>query len=181
MIQQKKTWLLTDAQKAQQSITYDWQFTDQNLIEGVQIKEIRPVPTSYGYLTEVLRTDWLRENKSVGQIFQSWIAPGAVSAWHAHEVTTDRLFVSQGMMKVVLYDNRSDAPTRGLINQFRFGTVRPALVVVPPKVWHGVQNVGPNPAILINAVDRAYQYKDPDHWLVPSTSPEIPFKFNDEP
>ncbi len=178
MTQESGTWLLSGAQKDKQSITYDWQLTCQSLIEGVLIKEIKPVPTSYGYLTEVFRTDWWHEHEVVDQIFQAWIQPGAISAWHAHEITTDRLFVSQGTLRIVLYDNRPDSPTRGSINQFRFGAVRPALVIVPPKVWHGVENVGPSPALLINAVNKAYQYKDPDHWRLPSDSSEIPFSFH---
>jgi dTDP-4-dehydrorhamnose 3,5-epimerase len=65
-----------------------------------------------------------------------------------------------------------------LINHFRFGAMRPALVVVPPKVWHGVQNIGPSAALLINAVDKAYQYEGPDHWRLPADSADVPFKFD---
>jgi len=50
--------------------------------------------------------------------------------------------------------------------------------VVPPRVWHGVENSGTNPAVLINAVNLAYQYEDPDHWRLPSNSPDIPFDFH---
>jgi dTDP-4-dehydrorhamnose 3,5-epimerase len=30
---------------------------------------------------------------------------------------------------------------------------------------------------VINIVDRAYDYHDPDHWRVPDDSPHIPFSF----
>ena len=174
----EKTWLLPHAQKDPQSITSDWQLTSQKLIADVEIKEVKAVPTGYGHLIEVFRTDWFAESEAVNQIFLTHIAPGSISAWHLHEVTTDRLFVSEGMMRIVLYDNRSGSPTRGLINQFRFGLTRPALIVVPPKVWHGVENCSSGSAVLINAVSRAYQYEDPDHWRLPSNSPDIPFDFH---
>ena len=180
MTQRDETWLLPGAQKDEQSITHDWQFTSQRLIHEVRLKEIKPVLTSYGYLTEIFRTDWLDENRSVDQIFQAWHAPKAISAWHAHAVTTDRLFVSQGLIRIVLYDNRPGSPTRGLINQFTVGAVRPALVIVPPQVWHGVKNVGPDPTVLLNVVDRAYRYQDPDHWRLPCDSPAIPYNFHRE-
>jgi dTDP-4-dehydrorhamnose 3,5-epimerase len=177
MPQRNDTWLLPGAQKDAQSTTQDWQFANQRLIDGVFVKEIKPVATTYGYLTEIFRGDWLAENTAVDQVFQSWLAPGRISAWHAHELTTDRLFVSQGTLRIVLYDNRAESSTRGSINQFRLGARRPALVVVPPKVWHGVQNAGAVPAVLINTVDRAYRYQDPDHWRLPVDSPDVPFTF----
>jgi dTDP-4-dehydrorhamnose 3,5-epimerase len=110
-------------------------------------------------------------------VFQVVLEPGALSAWHTHAVTTDRLFVSNGMVRIALYDGREGSPTNGLVNEFRFGTIRPALLVVPPRVWHGVENIGSSQAFLLNLVDRAYDYEDPDHWRVPATSDQIPFRF----
>ena len=178
MTREDETWLVPGARKDEQSITSDWQFTSQRLIDGVSIKEVKPVPAGYGYLTEVFRADWWDTKQFVDQIFQSLIQPGGISAWHAHEHTTDRLFVSQGSLQIVLYDHRPGSPTRGFINQFRFGAMRPALIIVPAKVWHGVQNLGPDAALLINAVDKAYQYEGPDHWRLPPDSAEVPFKFD---
>jgi dTDP-4-dehydrorhamnose 3,5-epimerase len=110
-------------------------------------------------------------------VFQVVLDPGAVSAWHAHATTIDRLFVSTGLMRIVLYDARESSPTFGVLNEFRFGTIRPALVIVPPRVWHGVQNVALAASVVLNLVDRAYDYEDPDHWRVPNGTPEIPFVF----
>jgi dTDP-4-dehydrorhamnose 3,5-epimerase len=105
------------------------------------------------------------------------LEPGAISAWHAHAHTTDRLFVSHGLMRIILYDARIGSPTHGVLNQMRFGTIRPALVCVPPQIWHGVQNVSSGAAILLNIVDVAYSYSDPDHWRVPEDCSDIPFRF----
>jgi dTDP-4-dehydrorhamnose 3,5-epimerase len=40
-----------------------------------------------------------------------------------------------------------------------------------------VQNIGDGPAAVLNAVDRAYDYEDPDHWRLPADTPEIPYRF----
>ena len=109
------------------------------------------------------------------------LAPGEVSAWHAHQTTRDRLFVSQGMLKIVLFDARKGSPTFGRLNELRFGTVRPALVTIPPGVWHGVQNLSGEPSCLLNLVDRAYQYEDPDHRRLPPRTAKIPYRFDDAP
>jgi dTDP-4-dehydrorhamnose 3,5-epimerase len=77
-----------------------------------------------------------------------------------------------------LYDARQDSPTYGKVNVIRAGEHRPAMVIVPPKVWHGVQNLGTCPATLINVVDHAYDYDGPDHYTIPWDSPKVPYKFN---
>jgi dTDP-4-dehydrorhamnose 3,5-epimerase len=64
-----------------------------------------------------------------------------------------------------------------VLNEFRLGMMRPGLVVVPPKVWHGVQNLADEPSSLVNLVDQAYRYENPDHWRVPPDSPHVPYRF----
>jgi dTDP-4-dehydrorhamnose 3,5-epimerase len=81
-------------------------------------------------------------------------------------------------MKVALFDARSNSRTHKLVNEFRIGLLRPTLIVVPPGVWHGVQNISKEPGCLVNLVDRAYAYEDPDHWRLPFDTSEIPYSFN---
>lgn len=170
-------WLVSGAKRDAQSITSQWEYTNQKLIDGVIFKEIRNVPKGNGFLTEIWRREWDLDPLPVDQVFQVHIRPGGVSAWHAHEVTTDRLFVGDGILRIVLYDARAGSPTFGLINEFRLGAVRPGILIVPPKIWHGVQNISHEPGIILNLVDQAYCYENPDHWRVPSDSPEIPYRF----
>lgn len=103
--------------------------------------------------------------------------PGSISAWHVHRLATDRVFVSQGLIRIVLYDARTDSPTYERMNEFRFGVMRPALVIVPPGVWHGVQNISNSAAVMLNLVDHAYRYDDPDHWRLPVDTDKIPYRF----
>jgi dTDP-4-dehydrorhamnose 3,5-epimerase len=170
-------WRLAGAAKDNQTITARWTPSDLRLIDGVTIREVLNVPKSNGYLTEIFRGEWAEGGGNADQVFQVVLDPGAISAWHAHARTTDRLFVSYGRARIVLYDAREESPTRGVVNELRFGTIRPALIQVPARVWHGVQNVSDGPSIVLNLVDRAYDYEDPDHWRVPPDSPEIPFRF----
>jgi dTDP-4-dehydrorhamnose 3,5-epimerase len=170
-------WLLAGASKDAQSITSAWEPHGRRLIDGVVIRSVKHVPKANGSLVEVYRRDWVVDTLGVEQVFQVTLNPGGLSAWHAHEHTTDRLFVTSGLVRIALFDSRSGSPTRGLVNEFRIGTLQPALVVIPPKIWHGVQNIGPHPAAVMNIVDRAYTYEDPDHWRVPADTAEIPFRW----
>ena len=170
-------WMLAGTVKDRQSITSDWDLVNQTLIEGVVLREVKNVPKGNGALTEVYRRDWGTDDLPVEQVFQVTLLPKGISAWHTHEVTTDRLFANHGLIRIVLYDARQDSPTYGVLNEFKLGTIRPGLVVVPPKVWHGVQNISDTPSLLLNLVDRAYRYEDPDHWRLPQDSPLIPYQF----
>ncbi len=171
-----ENWQLNGMKQDQQGITNDWQLM-QKLIHDVVIKEVKNVPTNYGYLTEIFRQDWNLDKFGMDQVFQAVLEPGGASAWHAHAITTDRLFISYGRVRIVLYDSRKDSPTLGLVNEFRFGSERPAMLVIPPTVWHGIENIKDGPSIVTNVVDHAYHYEGPDHYRLPIDTPEIPYKF----
>lgn len=177
MITSNNDWLVGCAIQDKASVTKDWQSSDKRSIAGVSCIEIKPVLTEYGHLTEVFRTEWLADCPTIDQVFVSTMHPGQISAWHAHGRTTDRLFAVTGQFRVVLYDARIDSPTYGLLSEYKIGAQRPMLIVIPPKVWHGVQNYGSDIAVLLNAVDYAYKYDDPDHWRVPLDSSDIPYTF----
>ena len=139
--------------------------------------QITNVLTRNGSLTEVWRRDWKLDDLPVGQVFQRILEPGATSGWHAHAVTTDRLFCASGRILLALYDARIDSRTHCKAIDFRLGMERPAVVVVPPGVWHGVKNIGSLPALFLNIVDVAYDYEDPDHYRLPIDTPLIPYEF----
>lgn len=168
---------IAGAQKDHQSITADWQLLVP-VIEGVITREVKHVVKSDGgWLTEVFRNDWLVDDLGVGQVFQNSLSPGAASGWHVHHFTTDRIFVNRGTLRIGLYDAREASPTHAMTNQFTLGDHRPTLVVIPPGVWHAVANPGSDVAALLNLVDRAYSYEDPDHWRLPIDTPLIPLRF----
>jgi dTDP-4-dehydrorhamnose 3,5-epimerase len=167
---------LPGATKDEQSVTSDWTVL-QDQIEGVRLVEVRNVIANSGHTTEVLRREWFGNDAEIDQVFQVTLGAHGISAWHVHLNTTDRLFVNAGQVKIVLYDGRADSPTRGRVNEFRLGERRPGLVVVPPGIWHGLQNLQPTESRVLNVVDVAYEYADPDHWRLPADTAEIPYSF----
>jgi dTDP-4-dehydrorhamnose 3,5-epimerase len=161
-----------------QSVTPDWRLVTTREIDGVVAREAKYVLTTSGALVELLRAEWLGDSSTVGQVFLRTLDPGAVSAWHAHLTTTDRLFCMGGRALVVLYDAREASPTHGTVAEYRLGPQRPTLVIVPPGVFHGVKALGAEPAALINMPDEAYSYAEPDHLRLPPDAAEIPYRFS---
>ncbi len=168
--------LLDGATKDRQSVTADWKRVGGGEIDGVRVIDILSVPKRGGLLTEVLREEWL-EHSRVAQVFQVWVDPGQISAWHVHACATDRLFVSAGSITLALYDARAQSPTKLALSELHLTIARPQLVVVPPGVWHGFLATGTTPALVLNLPDRAYAYEDPDHWRLPPDTAQIPYRF----
>jgi dTDP-4-dehydrorhamnose 3,5-epimerase len=54
------------------------------------------------------------------------------------------------MIKLVLYDDREDSPTRNELLELFLGDQNYALVTVPPGVWNGFKGLGVTPAIVAN-------------------------------
>jgi dTDP-4-dehydrorhamnose 3,5-epimerase len=166
--------MLPGAIKDGQQVTSDWQTVAEGL-DGVTVREVRHVPRDHGVITEIYRPDWDPSGLPVVHVYQSRLFPAAIGAWSCHAQTIDRLFVNQGQLKIVLYDGREASPTYRRIVELHAGDARPAFIVLPAGIWHGLQNVGPTDALVLNCPTRAYDYEDPDHYRLPWDSPEIPY------
>jgi dTDP-4-dehydrorhamnose 3,5-epimerase len=169
--------MLAGAQKDPQIVTSDWQKLQAGL-DGVVVREVLHVPRDHGVITEMFRPEWDPTGLPVVHIYQSRLFPGAIGAWSCHMKSVDRLFVNQGHLKVVLFDGREESPTFGRVVELHVGDARPAFLVLPTGIWHGLQNLGSSDALVLNYPTEAYDYEDPDHWRLPYDTPEIPYQWH---
>ncbi len=144
------------------------------MIEGVKTKKLKVTADERGRLMEILRCDE-EIFQRFGQVYMTTNYPGVVKAWHFHKVQTDNVTCVCGMLKVVLYDDRADSPTRGEVNEFFVGEHNPILVVIPPGVYHGWKNIGEKEAIAVSTPTEAYNYEMPDEYRLPYDDIRIPY------
>ena len=153
----------------------------QQRIDGVGLRPIRPVPHEDGTLAEIARAAWEEIDQPIVQVHLTTTMPGRVRAWGLHRVSTDRLFVVQGLVSIVIYDGRVGSPTVGILNEFRVSERNPALLIIPPNLYHGWKNLGINEAFIINMPSEQYAYERPDALDMPYESPEagdiVPFRW----
>ncbi len=166
--------MLSGARKDESQVTPEWQRIRKG-IDGVVVREVLHVPRDHGVITELYRPEWDPSGLPVVHAYQSRLFSGALGAWSCHKKSIDRLFVNLGHVKVVLYDDRNDSKTFGEVMELHVGDARPAFLVIPIGVWHGVQNLGSSDAMMLNFPTCAYDYADPDHYRLPWDSPEIPY------
>ena len=79
------------------------------------------------------------------------------------------------MMKVVLYDDRPQSPTRGEVQEFFLGDHNPLLLQIPPGVYHGFKCISQEETMVVNTPDRLYDPSD-EYRLSPHDK-EIPYNW----
>lgn len=165
-----------EMRKDAQSVTADGKVL-LDLPHGVELREMSNIITRNGVTTEVVRSEWDIGRAAIDQIIYVTLRPRAISAWHCHHIQTDRIFVTEGTVRLVVFDGRDDSPTKGKLSVLHLSRMRPTLVLIPPFVWHGLQNLENENSSFINFFDRAYCHENPDEWRLPSDSAEIPYRF----
>ena len=145
-------------------------------IEGVELVRLPRHVDHRGSLIEAInveRQEFWRE--PIVHMEYVITDPGRVKGWAMHRKSTDRYVVAHGRMRVVLFDGRTDSPTYENFAQFHFGDQAPGLLRIPPGVWHGNQNYGEAPAVLLVFPTHTYDHADPDKYRIDPHSGEIPF------
>jgi dTDP-4-dehydrorhamnose 3,5-epimerase len=148
----------------------------REMIDGVKIKKLIPIPDERGMVMEILRADDEIFEK-FGQIYITTAYPGVVKAWHYHKIQADNFAVIYGMVKLVLYDPRENSPTKGQINEIFMGLRNPILVHIPPMVYHGFKGISEQEAIMINIPTEVYNRTQPDEYRLPWDDPSIPYNW----
>ncbi|MEA2682840.1 MAG: dTDP-4-dehydrorhamnose 3,5-epimerase [Chloroflexota bacterium] len=146
-------------------------------IAGVQVRRTRTHQDERGELCEVYDPAWGFTAEPMVYAYQAMIRPGMAKGWILHEQQDDRLFISFGTAKVVLYDAREGSETRGMLNEVYLGERDRGIVVIPRGVWHAVENVGSGDLYYLNLPTKAYNHASPDKYRLPLDTDQIPYRF----
>jgi dTDP-4-dehydrorhamnose 3,5-epimerase len=136
------------------------------MIEGVQTKKLVRHPNGRGYFQEIIR-----ETDPFFDGFGQWSLSSNdkdtfTEEFHCHNIQTDYFFVSTGIIKVVLYDMRSDSLTYMQTDTYILGDVdNPFVLKIPPGVAHGLKVIE-GPAHLNYITSHAYNPLDEGRVLI---------------
>ena len=148
-----------------------------NLIDGVKIRRATTLADERGTLCEILNPDWPLHSAPILYVYQFTIRPGKVKGWHQHHLHDDRIFISQGTVKVVLYDDRPTSATYRMVNEVYRSEHDRTIMVIPAFVYHAHQNVGQREALFVSMPTRPYNHADPDVYRLPLDTDYIPYRF----
>jgi dTDP-4-dehydrorhamnose 3,5-epimerase len=88
----------------------------RKIIKGVKIIEKKIISDSRGKILHMLRNDDKNFQK-FGEIYFSYVKPKKIKAWHMHTKMTLNYVAAYGKIKIVLFDDRKNSPTKGTIQE----------------------------------------------------------------
>ncbi len=147
----------------------------ESLIEGLTLTELRQISDGRGAVLHMLRCD-APEFTRFGECYFSEVLPGTVKAWKCHRVQTQNLAVPIGRIRVVIYDDREGAATRGQVQVLELGRPDAYLRLrIPPGLWYGFACLSDTPALLVNCADLPHDPKESEQR--PIDDPGIPYQW----
>lgn len=139
--------------------------------------ELRELSDARGSVLHMLRNDGPKPIQ-FGECYFSEVVPGAVKAWKRHRVQTQNVAVPVGRIRLVVYDDRGDSPTRGTVQVLELG--RPDAyhrVRIPPGLWYGFSCISRTTALLANCADVPHDPLESE--TRPVNEPAIPYRWYD--
>src|SRR3954454_19791551 len=121
--------MVPEAGRAVQTVTPDGQPVAP-LIDGVRVQYAVTQADDRGTLCEILDPSRSVHPAPVVYVYQFTIRPGKVKGWPAHRLHDDRIFISQGTVRVVLYDSRPESPTFRMVNEIYRSEHQRSLMVI---------------------------------------------------
>ncbi len=119
------------------------------MIKGVEVIPLKQISDERGKIMQMLRSDAKHFDK-FGEIYFSVVYPQVIKGWHLHKKMVLNYAVLAGMIKLVLFDDRKNSPTKGEIMDLFIGEDNYCLVKIPSGVWNGFKGIGQKTAIVAN-------------------------------
>jgi dTDP-4-dehydrorhamnose 3,5-epimerase len=149
------------------------------LPHGMQVRDLVPHVDDRGSVIELFDPRWGWHPDPLVFAYSFTLRPGYIKGWNLHREHEDRYALLAGEMELVVYDERPDSPTQGLVASVVITEYRRQLVNVPAGVWHADRNIGSKDVVVINFPSRPYDHGNPDKYRLPLDSERIPYRFRD--
>ncbi len=119
------------------------------MIKDVLIIPLRRIPDERGKVMHMLRCND-PHFEQFGEIYFATAHPGVIKGWHEHTKQTQNYAVIQGMIKLVLYDNREESSTYRELMEIFTGEDQYQLIRIPTGIINGYKTIGEKTAIVAN-------------------------------
>jgi dTDP-4-dehydrorhamnose 3,5-epimerase len=147
------------------------------LPSGVATRDLITHVDERGSVCELFDERWQFHAAPLVFAYTFSLRPGMIKGWGMHKMHDDRYCLLSGELLLVLFDDRADSPTRGLVSKIVLSGYRRQLVNIPAGVWHANQNIGGKDVVVINFPTAPYNHEHPDKYRLPIDTDKIPYKF----
>jgi dTDP-4-dehydrorhamnose 3,5-epimerase len=131
-----------------------------------------------GSIREMFDSRWNWHPDPIVFVYCFTVRPGMIKGWGMHKKHEDRYFVLSGEVEVILYDERPDSPTQGLVSSVVLSEYRSQLMNIPAGIWHANRNLGRKDVVIVNFPTIPYDHTNPDKYRLPLDTDRIPYRFD---
>ena len=129
------------------------------MIHDVKITPLKIISDDRGKVMHMLRNDNPIFN-SFGEIYFSTIYKDSIKAWHLHKESTLNYACIKGSVKLVLFDERPESPSKGKYQEINLSPENYFLVTIPPNIWNGFKGLYKPESIIANCLNLPHNEKE---------------------
>jgi dTDP-4-dehydrorhamnose 3,5-epimerase len=126
-------------------------------LENILVSPLKRISTDGGDVMHALKSSDMEFN-GFGEVYFSWVKPGAIKAWKCHKLMTLNLVVPLGEVRFVFHLSKGKDDYRSET----IGAESYVRLTVPPGIWFGFQGIASGSSLLMNIADLEH---DPDEVL----------------
>ena len=130
-----------------------------NNINGIKITPLKIISDHRGSVMHMLRND-SQDFEKFGEIYFSTVIKNGIKAWHLHKEATLNYVCIKGIVKLVLFDDRSSSSTKGNYQELILSPKNYFLVSIPPFIWNGFKNLDNEESIIANCLNIPHNEKE---------------------
>ena len=129
------------------------------MIHDVKITPLKIIADDRGKVMHMLRSDDKIFQK-FGEIYFSTIYKDSIKAWHLHKESTLNYACIKGSVKLVLFDERPESPSKGKYQEINLSPENYFLVTIPPNIWNGFKGLYKPESIIANCLNLPHNEKE---------------------
>ena len=129
------------------------------MIDGVKVSKRFRYKDERGEVMHIMKQGDESFQK-FGDVYCSTIKNGIIKGWNYHKKSSINYTVIRGLIKLVLFDLRTNSPTIKKKLVLSLSIDNYCSVFIPPQIWYAFKGVSKRKAYVINFMDLPYDPND---------------------
>ncbi len=144
-------------------------------IDGVKLKKLNQFHDERGAVYHYIKTS-SPEFAGFGEVYYSKILSNVIKGWKLHKESVQNFCVPYGILKIVLFDNRKNSKSSGIIDEIILNdSDHYYLLTIPPNIWYSFKSLSPDFTLLSNLINIEHNPSESEN--IPLNNPKIQYQW----
>ena len=137
--------------------------SSNSIIEGVVLTPLKQIKDERGAVFHVMKND-SETFYSFGEAYFSKINENIIKGWKFHKEMKQNFCVPYGKLKLVLFDNRVNSPSKGVIDEIILCDDENYIrVTIPENIWYSFKCLSEEYCLLLNIANIKHKKNESLH------------------